>query len=566
MELSRRDFLKGGAAIGGAAALAGMVGCTPGGSSKETSEASIPASFTKEDYDNSPVELEPITKFAEEHTYDIVVVGAGTSGLPAVLTALEESASVACLQKESVTVAQGRGSSGVILSESTDLGIKQWKSAYNATVSYRCNDALLDFFIEHSGETLAWMDIQAERAGYPAFKYFNTVGKKFSDDSVATICQHFFGNKPENNNNLVAALAEVAKQDGAEFFFSTPAVQLVQDGSGAITGVVGKNGNDYIKFNANKGVILATGDYQNNDSLVARFSPDLSRFSKKQSNKTGDGILMCAAVGGQMVPVGHCKQMHDMDAGPSSFYNWPWLAVNMDGERFMNEELPMVSWNQMLRQNSKAEDPGRFCRIFDSNFVAEQKAWVALGESGGEGAPVTSVEALEKYIPGFSSDTTGVNADLIDTHRCDTLEELADELGVPYDALQKTVDRYNELCAQGYDDDFGKQAHHLYPIDTPPYWGIRQWMRVTAICGGIKVDGNYQVVDGENQPIPGLYAVGFGAGDLCGDVDWPLYLGGMSCGSCMTSGRYATIHAITGDLVPSKPADWQQVRGLYFKS
>ena len=104
----------------------------------------------------------------------------------------------------------------------------------------------------------------------------------------------------------------------------------------------------------------------------------------------------------------------------------------------------------------------------------------------------------------------------------------------------------------------------MKPITTPPFWGIRQWMRVTAICGGINVDGNYRVVDGNNQPIPGLYAVGFGAGDLCGDTDWSFYLGGMSCGSCMTSGRYATIHAITGGNTPSKPAKWADVKKLYF--
>lgn len=80
------------------------------------------------------------------------------------------------------------------------------------------------------------------------------------------------------------------------------------------------------------------------------------------------------------------------------------------------------------------------------------------------------------------------------------------------------------------------------------------------MCCGIKVDGNYQVTDAENNPIPGLYAVGFGAGDMCGDGDWSLYMGNMSCGSCMTSGRYATIHALTGDLVPSHPASWEETK------
>ena len=101
MNLNRRDFLKGGALIGGTAALGTMFGCaaSPKGSTSGavSTDAGLPAGTTAEDFAQSSVSLDPITAFSEEKTYDIVVVGAGTAGVPAVYSALEEGATVACL-------------------------------------------------------------------------------------------------------------------------------------------------------------------------------------------------------------------------------------------------------------------------------------------------------------------------------------------------------------------------------------------------------------------------------------------------------------------------------------
>lgn len=555
MSMDRRNFLKGGLAMGAVAAMgAGLSGCAPAAKNMANTGGAgdgvaYPAGSTAEDFENSAAIFEQITDIAEERTYDIVVVGAGTSGLPAVLTALEEGATVACLQKESQAISQGNGSSGVMLDETTELGLLRWIQGYREACSYRVNLKLVDFFARHSGETAMWMARMGKEAGYPPYESKLT-RTETADGSYVTTMRNAFGVKPENNGNLIRALAEYAEGKGAEFFYSTPGVQLVQD-DGRVTAVIGKGSNGFIKFNAVKAVILATGDYQNNESMLAKYAPDLVRFTKKQSNKTGDGILMAMAVGGKMTPVGHSKQMHDMDAAPMAMTGIPFLAVNEQGERFMNEEIPMHYWDSTLRFQ-KAEDPGKFCRIFDNTYFETAKEW---------GYSPVPPEAMENYIPGAVAEPKGVMKDLIDTHRCGTLDELADELGIPADALKKSVERYNQLCEADFDEDFGKQKKFMKPIVEPPFWGIHQWIRLTAMGGGIEVDGNYQVVNEEDDPIPGLYAVGFGAGDICGDIDWSLYLGGMSCGSCMTSGRYATIHALTGDLVPSKPSgDWESFR------
>lgn len=552
--ISRRNLFKMGgiAATGalGAVALSSCGGQPSTAEQKKEGQPSFARGIASEDFEGSAAEIEPITDFSDEKTYDIVVVGAGTSGLPAVLTALEEGASVACLQKESVPVSQGNGSSGLILDPAVSnlKGLLTWAQEYRTALSYRVNEEMLDTYMRTSGETMLWMNKMSNEAGYPPAATTSQMSKHFSDDSFVTIVSNNFGIKPESNNDLVAALAVYAEQLGAEFFYSTPGVQLVTDEAGAVTGVIGKSKDgSYLKFNAAKGVILACGDYQNNDSMMKKFSPEIDGFARKQQGKTGDGILMGIAAGGRLCPVGHSHSLHDMDAAPLFMADFPLLAVGMDGKRFMNEEIPMISWNQTLRQQQGVEDPGRFCRIFDDAYEEKIASW------GGTPTPKAS---MENYIPGLLENPTGVRPDLIDTHRCDTLDELAEELGVPTENLKESVERWNEPCENGFDEDFGLAEMYLKPIDTPPYWGVRQWVRITAVHAGFEVNKFNQALDENGEVIPGLYGVGFTGGDLCGDVDWSFYLGGLCCGYCMTSGRYAVIHALTGDIEPSSPVAW----------
>lgn len=552
MDLNRRQFLKGTAAIGGVAALGGlMTGCQPSKKVDQASSSSTipyPEGTTSQDFQNSVVELEPIASFADEKTYDIVVIGAGTAGIPAVCTALEEGATVACLQKETIVIAHGNGSSGPILEESNAIGILQYKQAWRAAGGYRMNPDLLDLYVNHAGEMIMWMMGKAAEVGLPP--QASKTRTDFDEGSYITVASNYFGPKPINNQDIMTKLAEAAETGGAEFFYETPAIQLVQSEDGSVTGVVGKTKDGYVKFNATKAVIVAAGDYQNNESLVARYSPDIVRFQRKQTNMTADGILMNMAVGARMVPVNHAKTMHDMDAGPMLMTGLPFMALNDQGERFMNEDIPMESWDLSLQHNTDTEDPGRFFRIFDNEFASKY------------GVNVT-VESLENYIPGFKDNPTGVYTSLIDTHRSNSLDELANELGIPAEALKKSVEAWNTYCENGVDEQFGLAKDKLKPIDAPPYWGIRQWIRCSAINAGVVVDGCCRVLDENDEPIPGLYSVGSGAGNVCGGLEWNLYQGGLCCGSYMTMGRYAAIHALTGEMTPSKPASYDKVKSIW---
>ena len=550
MNIDRRDLLKGAALGAVATASAGIAGTALAGEASAETAVELPKGLTMAAIEESSVVLETITDFVDEKSYDVVVVGAGTAGVPAVWGALEEGATVACLQKEVQPYANGNGSSGVILEESNDLGILQYKQNWRTEGGYRMNPELLDLFAQHSGETIMWMLAKSHEVGFPPVST-SVTNNEYDEGNICTVVMNSFGPKPKNNTDIMVALADAAAEQGAEFFYETPAVQLVVE-DGAVKGVIAQTAEGYVKFNAAKAVIIAAGDYQNNESLVEQYSPDVVPFARKQFNRTGDGIIMSILAGGRMVPVNHAKTMHDMDAAPMLMTFYPFMAVKSDGKRFMNEDIPMESWDLSLIWNKNEEDRGHFCRIFDNAYQDKYGAR-------------TSIESLENYIPGYLESPQGVYTGLTDTHRADTLEELAEMLGIDAEGLVASVEAWNQHCADGADTEFGLSKEKLHAIDTPPYWGIRQWIRCSAINAGVVVDGCCRVLDENDEPIPGLYSVGSGAGNICGGLEWNLAQGGLCCGSYMTMGRYAGIHAVKGEMVPSNPASYEDTKQYWTK-
>lgn len=549
MELNRRSFLIGGAALG-AAAVSALAGCAPGApkaaaedsatANTTTVAGTVPAGVFAVDFEQSAVELEPITDFAAEETYDIVVVGAGCAGVPAVLTALEEGASVACLQKEPVVAANGSGCSGVLKGLSTPGGIARWKWDWARENGWRVNQELFDYYIDHSEETISWIVKKAIEAGCEPKGYMTR------DNTVAYDDGEMLANikvRMSSNNEVMTAMAAMAEQQGATFYYATPAVQLVMDDSGAITGVIGKaSDGSYLKLNANKGVILAAGDYMNNDALVARYCEDvaIAEFDRRQLNRTGDGHLLAVTAGSRIVPAGHSKQIHDLAVTSNTMMGCPFLMLDEDGNRFFNEECCMTMWNVPIKYRFPGQVPTMF-RFFDSAYAEKFSM-----------CDTASLELIEgKVLPPEDYGKKGI-------YKADTLEELFEILNVDAAAFKASIERYNQLCAQGVDEDFGKDAQYMTPIDTPPFYGLKYSPGLAAINGGVLVNGNYQVVNAEREPIPGLYAAGVNAGDLCGGVDW-IMPGGASNGHCFNAGRYTVIHALTGGLEPSKPCSFEDV-------
>ena len=311
--------------------------------------------------------------------------------------------------------------------------------------------------------------------------------------------------------------------------------------NGKVTGVIAKDENGkYIQFNASKGVILATGDYMNNEAMVKRWCPDVDGFDKKQYQKTGDGHIMAIDAGAKMENLGHTKMMHDFDSG--LMYEEPFLYVNMEGKRFCNEDTGFVYMGNITKYlpryngaNVDANHPdgslGWYCQIYDSDYMSYANS------------PVPE-QVMTKYIPGAVENPQGVFTNLIDTYKADTIEELAALLDVPADELQKTIDRYNELCDQGTDADFGKKSAYMHKIEKAPFWGVRKHIRVSSIDSGVNTNANGQALDADGKVIEGLYCVGNVGGVFYGGADYPFHQTGLSLGRCYTFGMLAAKHAM----------------------
>ena len=120
--------------------------------------------------------------------------------------------------------------------------------------------------------------------------------------------------------------------------------------------------------------------------------------------------------------------------------------------------------------------------------------------------------------------------------KADTIEELATKLGLPVDALKRTVARNNELFRKGEDVDFGKEKHRLSPVEQAPFYGAKNvgWMLCTM--DGIQINTNFNAIDTEGNPIPGLYVIGNDSGGYFAN-EYPNLATGMACGRTVTFGR-----------------------------
>lgn len=528
--ISRRSLMKlGGMAALGLAGASTLSACAqPQPRSEEKSTAS---QSTDQPWLNAP---EPITEFAETKEYDVVVIGAGAAGLPAALTAYEEGASVALLQKENQAISQGSAGLGIDLETSDPAGVEAVVSLLQRVNQYRPRRDLLELWAQHSGEAVQWVIDKVTEGGGQVISQGNAQVMNYTDFDGAKVnyVSAFFGPKPYTNTEAMLDLAKVVEKSGVEVFYSTPAEQLIGNADQGITGVAAKGPNGYIQFVAKKGVILATGDYQNDEAMCDYYLPDIKNFTRKQVNKTGDGHKMACWVGGRIEPVGHTKMLHDFDAGPATMCDLPFLAVDAKGGRFCCETAPMDVINNFLKDGDRLKDgnAGWYSQVFDASYQEQCADWPC--------SKLYTPEELENFMPDVEGEKKGVVESFIRTFRADTLEELAQKIGADPDEFTASVKRYNEMVASGHDADFGKPVQYLKPIETPPFYAMNRWLRVSAITSGLVVDGNLQVVDNEDQPIEGLYAAGNVSGGFYGGIDYPMTLAGLSLGRCYTQGRY----------------------------
>jgi len=207
-------------------------------------------------------------------------------------------------------------------------------------------------------------------------------------------------------------------------------------------------------------------------------------------------------------------------AGPLG--NAPFLRVNVEGERYENEDVTAQSIS-----NSLSCQPGKKAwQVFDSKWEEEIKR---MGVGLGRFFEVNPIARM-------AFETQSVSAD--------TLEELARKIDVPVKTFKATVERYNQLARMGRDLDYAKYPERLTTIDEPPFYAGLSKREFLVVLGGLNTNLRLQPLDADRKVIPGVYL----AGNMVGNrfaVDYPVMCAGLSHGLAYVTGRLAGQYAAT---------------------
>ena len=528
--VTRRDLIKlGGLAAASAISATALASCAP--STPEEAAKAASATGSLEGMPSFLQAPEPITEFAETREYDVVVVGAGESGLSAVHAALEAGAKVACMQNISTVQTAGNMAAALDLDKTSEAGLKACLSFINYKSDWRSNPDLVEVWARNSQEALAWWEAEAAKGGVESKPY---------DYSIAYNGYEFFlhANTYFHVDGAHQAAAKVIGEAlaaaGADFIFNTPCVQLHKEDS-RVTGAIGRNADtdEYILAKASKGVILATGDYVGNREMLDVWAPDTKGLHQAIEFRDGSGLCAGMWAGAQMTAPCHTKMVHG-EAAPVRF-EMPFLFLDRHGERFMDEGCCRMGYLNEFTKGYLAEagfedsTAAKFFSIVPANWQDYYEQW----------------DALAPY--DISTNNAYRTVDPESWIKADTLEELAQAMidyadeqpwshELTVEAVVASIERYNELVAAGSDDDFGKRPEYLVPIEAPCYAVPRGANNIDAMLDGLEVDGNYQCLDADRMPIEGLFAVGNASGPFFGGANYPMDIEGLSIGRAITTG------------------------------
>jgi len=486
----------------------------------------------KVDFEVAPAPI-PAGEIKETVNTDVVIVGAGISGLTAALSAAQAGARTVLLEKGPTFHHRGLHNAALASKLQKKAGIKVDREKIIYTImefaDYRNDQRLVNLWADNCDKVMDWLIDMAEAAKVEVILDPTTKPWYFPNYPII----HVF--LPKQQETLAQMLQDNAEALGVDIRFETPAARLLREGKGRVTGVIAQTSSeDYTQFNAARAVVLCSGDYGNNPQMVQRYCApavvDLKVVYEPAVN-TGDGLKMALWVGAAVDDTPHCAMIWDFahfsHTGLFNLARQPWLYVNSNGERFMNEDLPYVyECNQILQQ------PGRFAwSVWDAKYDDEwpkmqSQCCKNMGPPTYLWDPKQLDEALEK-------------GNVLTAH---TIEELAMKMKVPVESFRSTVAKYNELAHQGRDRDFGKHPDRLTTLEKPLFYACIMEARRMVILSGLKINTRLQVLDNDRNVIPGLYAAGNVSGSFFGNA-YPTTVPGLTHSRAWTFGRLAGLNA-----------------------
>ena len=492
---------------------------------------------------------------------EVLVVGCGTGGWITAMTAAEAGAKVLVLEKRE-TPTEIRHDIGAIGSKKQLASIAadpkfaiDKMEALQEIVRYGSgyvDSDLIKVWASESAEMVDWLTDILKRTGWYTMDHEAGVGNVNDpgrDKAYATgHSPNKTANAPEDASTMGVFQAHCDGL-GVQFRCSCPLVKLEQEDSGKVTGVIAQDETDghYVRVNASKGVIMCAGGYASNTEMMQSLQPmTLEMKINLPAGSTCDGSGMKAMLwAGAALDPTHASMMFNRacclpteTAGYKTngkmfwFGEQPFLKVNLDGKRFCNESGPY----EFMLHSMYMQPFHTYCDIFDSNSkkYAEQFDEVGCCRL----FPFDNGALSNRDFDSVWQQLTTQFVEEGYVIKADTIEELAKGLNIPAENLTAAVKRYNELCAKGVDEDYGKEKHRLTPVDTAPFYGVRVGAWHLTTLNGCRINTDMQVLDTEGKPIEGLYATGDCTGGFFATT-YPNLFTGLACGRTMTFGRRA---------------------------
>lgn len=491
---------------------------------------------------------------------EIVVVGAGVSGMAGIMYAAANGADVHVVEKGPSHGVKRMCLAGINASQAIEEGcpiidpMVFSREFFGYSGGFNSKLPLVTRYAKDSGKWIDWVREKIAPFGYS----FVTPGNaRFDDGGIWPRYDTGYymvgpdGGTFSNGNppDYMELFYNIAVEDGAQFHFNEPAVRLEREGDmeGRCTAVITENliTGEYTRYKASKGILLAAGDFFNDKEMVHKYGRYLEKCVSSicEPNNTGDlskaAMWIGAAMDDQTTGDLFCfenalcknwigplkgEEGYDprMDSCRAELWApavgcWPVLWVDESGQRFCDETIrnfQMIGGPQVLTTPT-----GRAWSIWDSE-------WETKFPENYQDTPGL------KFLPAFSASTQDqiekeIEEGLI--QRYDTLEELAEGCGFDPEILVATIDRYNYLVGLGFDLDCFKDAKWLFSVDKPPYYAAKWGVMITSTRNGLKTDEFSRVYDTKGRIIPGLYAAGNQGGNFYG-VSYPGGFGGTGVG------------------------------------
>lgn len=435
---------------------------------------------------------------------DVVVIGTGAAGSSAAARAAELGLKVVVLEKMRVAGGSTAVCNGGFCICGTDLqekaGIKDSPELFERELLAmgKVNDpALVRTYVTKCLDTYHWAKGLGVEFGAP------TTGAGMSVPR-----QHM-----TKTSQMLGVFHDLIRAKGGEIRMNTAARRLITDADGKVIGVEAAAGKKALRIRAKKGVVIAAGGWARSEDLLRRFTPAAEKALKLGGlGNTGDGTKMAWALGADLLDVSYTKATYGFNpkTQTSAFvmYNGA-VIVNKKGERFADESRPYKELGELVMQ----EPDGIGYQVYDAAIHAEAQK-----------DPLAKTDYLKK------------NGELFEA---DTLEALAGKIGVPADALVRTVKAYNEGLAKGA-DAFGRTSLSAgggkpQPITKAPFYAFAATACLLSTYCGPKIDTEARVVNIFGEVIPGLWAAGEGTGGFHGAA----YMSGASVGKAVIFGKIA---------------------------